>query len=63
MTPTNHRGFSRRTFFETVAGASVAAVLPTSVAQTYQPGNDETKSRYRESEDVKAFYRTNGYEY
>jgi hypothetical protein len=31
-------------------------------AQAYDPGNDETRARYRESDHVKAFYRTNGYE-
>ena len=27
-----------------------------------QSGKDETKARYRETDHVKAFYRTNGYE-
>ncbi|PIK72131.1 formate dehydrogenase, partial [Methylobacterium frigidaeris] len=26
------------------------------------PGSAETRSRYRETDHVKAFYRTNGYE-
>lgn len=59
----------RRQFFRALGGGSVAAAAavvgqPMSVtpAQAYDPGNDETKARYRESDEVKAFYRTNGYE-
>ena len=45
------------------AHTPVAAVtVPASVGEAYDPGPDETKARYRESEDVKAFYRSNGYE-
>jgi hypothetical protein len=43
------------------AAAVATAVLP-SEADAYDPGKEETKARYRESEHVKAFYRTNGYE-
>jgi hypothetical protein len=42
--------------------AVVAATVPSSPAQAYDPGPEETKARYRESDHVKAFYRTNGYE-
>ena len=31
-------------------------------ALAYDPGGDETRARYRETDHVKAFYRTNGYE-
>jgi hypothetical protein len=58
----------RRNFLRTVGGASTAAVaavaspIAATEAQAYDPGQDETKGRYRESDHVKAFYRTNGYE-
>jgi hypothetical protein len=57
--------FTRRNFFHGAAGAgasAVAAAVSTSEATAYAPGPDEARSRYRESEHVKAFYRTNGYE-
>ncbi|GJE76155.1 MULTISPECIES: formate dehydrogenase [Methylorubrum] len=58
----------RRQFFRAlggstvVAAAAVASPMGATEAQAYDPGNEETKSRYRESDHVKAFYRTNGYE-
>jgi hypothetical protein len=62
----NGKAMDRRTFLLAVSGGSAAAVTGPIVASTqahaYDPGNEETKARYRESEDVKAFYRTNGYE-
>ena len=36
--------------------------LAATEAEAYDPGSEETKGRYRESDHVKAFYRTNGYE-
>lgn len=58
----------RRQFFRALGGGTVAAAgalvspLSTTEAQAYDPGSAETKARYRESDHVKAFYRTNGYE-
>ncbi len=58
----------RRNFLRTMGGASTVAVaaaaspIAATEAQAYDPGRDETKARYRESDHVKAFYRTNGYE-
>jgi hypothetical protein len=58
----------RRQFFRALGGGTVAAAAsmasPISVteAQAYDPGTDETRSRYRLTDEVKAFYRTNGYE-
>jgi hypothetical protein len=58
----------RRDFLKTLGGASTAAVavavspLAADEAHAYDPGREETKARYRESDHVKAFYRTNGYE-
>ncbi len=56
----------RRKFLRAIGSSSVAAAAAASIApgdaQAYDPGKDETRARYRESDDVKAFYRTNGYE-
>jgi hypothetical protein len=56
----------RRTFLQTLGSASTAAVVvvvaPISRAEAYNPGQGETAARYRETEHVKTFYRTNGYE-
>ena len=43
------------------AAAAASPIAPTE-AEAYDPGKEETKARYRETDDVKAFYRTNGYE-
>ena len=62
------QAMDRRNFLRTVGGASttavaaVAAPIAATEAQAYDPGQEETKTRYRESDHVKAFYRTNGYE-
>ena len=63
------QGLNRRNFLRAAGGASTAAVAVTAAsivagdAHAYDPGEEETKARYNpESEDVKAFYRVNGYE-
>jgi hypothetical protein len=43
----------------TTATLAVGQRLP---ARAYDPGRQETGGRYRETDDVRAFYRTNGYE-
>jgi hypothetical protein len=62
-------GLGRRQFFRALGGGSVAAAaaiaaqpMSATSAQAYDPGADETKARYRETDHVKAFYRSNGYE-
>ncbi|GJD94939.1 formate dehydrogenase [Methylobacterium iners] len=62
-------GLGRRQFFRALGGGSVAAAaaiatqpMTATSAQAYDPGADETKARYRETDHVKAFYRSNGYE-
>jgi hypothetical protein len=61
------RALDRRRFLRAMGGAStaaavaVAAPLAPTEAQAYEPGSDEKKTRYRESDHVKAFYRTNRY--
>ena len=62
------KAIDRRKFLRAMGGTSavaataVASPLMTTEAEAYNPGNEETKARYRESDHVKAFYRTNGYE-
>jgi hypothetical protein len=59
-------GHNRRHFLRalgsTFAAAGAVVVAPISDAQAYDPGREETRARYRETKDVKAFYRTNRYE-
>ncbi len=68
MTDKNDKALDRRNFLRGVGGAStrvvaaVASPLAATDAQAYNPGSEETKARYRETDHVKAFYRTNGYE-
>jgi hypothetical protein len=58
----------RRRFFGALGGATSAAVavaaapLTATPAAAYDPGPAESKTRYRETEHVKAFYRSSGYE-
>jgi hypothetical protein len=55
----------RRSFLRAVGGASTAAVAVAATggeAEAYDPGEEETRARYQESDHVKAFYRVNGYE-
>ncbi|ACA17496.1 formate dehydrogenase region TAT target [Methylobacterium sp. 4-46] len=58
----------RRQFFRALGGGTAAAAaalvspLSTGEAKAYDPGSEETRARYRETDHVKAFYRTNGYE-
>jgi hypothetical protein len=58
---------SRRNFFRAVGGASTvgvasaAAALGPSPTRAYEPGDDEAKARYRETDHVKAFYRVSSY--
>ena len=62
------KAMDRRKFFGALGGASGVAVavvvspLTATVAEAYDPGAGETKTRYRETEHVKAFYRSSGYE-
>jgi hypothetical protein len=56
---------TRRSILKVLGSApSVAtlAVAAASSAEAYDPGPAEMRSRYRETDDVRAFYRTNGYE-
>jgi hypothetical protein len=45
------------------AAAAAAPIVVATDAHAYDPGAEQRKARYRaDSDDVKAFYRTNGYE-
>ena len=63
-----NKAMDRRNFLRSIGGAStvaaaaIASPIAATEAEAYNPGNEETKGRYRESDHVKAFYRTNGYE-
>jgi hypothetical protein len=62
------RAMDRRSFFRGIGGASavaataIASPFAATEAEAYDPGSTERRGRYRETEHVKAFYRTNGYE-
>lgn len=58
-------GYSRRNLLRGAAGASLATAVAVSTkddAQAYAPPGNEAGARYRESDHVKAYYRTNRYE-
>jgi hypothetical protein len=57
------RGLARRDFLRALgAGAGAAAVPLASEARADSESNDEKrKSRYRETDEVKTFYRVNRY--
>ena len=64
----DNKGLDRRGLLRSLGGASTAAVaaaaspIAATEAEAYDPGGDETRARYRETDQVKAFYRSNGYE-
>ena len=65
MQNTRRTALSRRNFLRAFGGASTTAVaaaafVPTE-AQAYNPGEEETRARYQETDHVKAFYRVNRY--
>ncbi|MYZ50375.1 formate dehydrogenase [Propylenella binzhouense] len=59
------KGIGRRAFLRAVGGMSTVAAAAAAApgeALAYDPGPEETKASYRETDHVKAFYRVNGYE-
>jgi|EndMetStandDraft_3_1072993.scaffolds.fasta_scaffold70974_2 hypothetical protein len=55
----------RRFLLGVSAGATAVATVQIGSAQpahAYDPGPEETKARYQETNHVKAYYRVNGYE-
>jgi hypothetical protein len=59
--PVNRRGFLKALGGTTAVAASAIAPGMVGEAEALNPGNDEKKARYRESDHVKTFYRTNRY--
>ena len=54
----------RRSFLRAAGGVSTAAAataLGSTAARAYDPGEEETRSRYRETEHIRTFYRVNRY--
>jgi hypothetical protein len=64
MSNTNEKpAVDRRSFFKALGAGAAVAVAPAAVApvKAMDPGTEEKKARYRETDHVKAFYRTNRY--
>jgi hypothetical protein len=59
--PVNRRGFLKAVGGSTAVVAATIAPGMVPEAQALDPGKEETKARYRETDHVKAFYRTNRY--
>jgi hypothetical protein len=59
----NEPSMDRRSLFKALGAGAAVAVTPVAItpAQAMNPGNEEKKARYRESDHVKAFYATNRY--
>lgn len=62
------KAMDRRNFLRAFGGVSTAAAVTAVVASVapddaaaYNPGEEEMRSRYQESDHVKAFYRVNRY--
>jgi hypothetical protein len=55
----------RRFLLGVGVGATAAAVVEVGAAEpahAYDPGAEETKTRFKETDHVKTYYRVNGYE-
>jgi hypothetical protein len=63
---TDAKGVDRRSFFRGLSGAAAAgavagATLGGAPAQASENKDERAKARYRETDHVKTFYRTNRY--
>lgn len=64
MTQERKQGLSRRGFFGAAAGAATATAVGMGSArpvEAQQRGEERTRARYRVTDHVEAFYRTNRY--
>ncbi|MDQ8731436.1 hypothetical protein [Bradyrhizobium sp. LHD-71] len=52
---------NRRGFFLLGGSAAAAAAVPLAAKADSETGAEKTKARYRETEEVKTFYRVNRY--
>ena len=50
----------RRQFFRAIGGVAAAPLAPDALADS-ESGDDKRKARYRESDEVKTYYRVNRY--
>lgn len=57
----DRRGFLRAVGGVSTAVAAAASPIAATEAEAYDPGGGETKARYRETDHVKTYYRTNRY--
>jgi len=65
MQEKQQKGAGRRNLLRAAAGTAAAtgiATLTPTEAEAYDPGLEERRARYRETDHVKAFYRVNGFE-
>lgn len=64
MQEKHQKGTGRRNLFRAAAGTAAVGIgtLAPTEAEAYDPGQEETRARYRETDHVKAFYRVNGYQ-
>ena len=57
--------FSRRNFLRAFGGASTTAVAAVALSPTdalaYDPGKEEDRARYQETDHIKAYYSVNRY--
>lgn len=64
---TDRKAVDRRSFFRGLSGAAVVAGaaattgLSSAPAQAAETKDERTKARYKETDHVKTFYRTNKY--
>ncbi|PZN98904.1 MAG: formate dehydrogenase [Hyphomicrobiales bacterium] len=60
---TSEPAVNRRSFFKALGAGATLAATPAMItpAAAVDPGKEESKARYRESEHVKDFYRVNRY--
>jgi len=64
MTSDPHNGLGRRRFLQTLGAGSVAAAavpLATEAVADSETDGEKRKARYRESDEVKTYYRVNRY--
>ena len=57
----DRRGFLKSVGGASVAAAAVAGAVAPAAAQAVETDADRKKARYRESDHIKAYYRTNRY--
>jgi hypothetical protein len=59
--PVDRRGFLKVLGSSTAVAATAVAPGMVGEAEAMNPGREETRARYKETDHVKAYYRTNRY--